>query len=225
MNESKIRANAGLNDRNTAQLLIVIDSIHPIIWRRVLVPWVWHLGQLHHVIQAAFGWCEMHSYEFQIGGLRYGDQNFAPDHDMSPRLCDEVTVRLCDFDRLPGTRFGYHYDFGDRWQHTITIERIVALEPTLRHATCIGGERARPPEDVGGAEGYASFLEAVKNPKHPNHASLIKWADCNFDPNWFDRDFTNKLLRNAFNQRTKRYRAQPRVKRRIPDEPTTPGSS
>ncbi|MDQ6672801.1 MAG: plasmid pRiA4b ORF-3 family protein [Chloroflexota bacterium] len=36
-------------------------------------PWTFHLGQLHHVIQAAFGWWDYHLHQFVIGGLRYGE--------------------------------------------------------------------------------------------------------------------------------------------------------
>ena len=32
-----------------------------------------HVGQLHHVIQAALGWRSSHPYGFHIGGLRCHD--------------------------------------------------------------------------------------------------------------------------------------------------------
>jgi hypothetical protein len=35
-----------------------------------------HLGQLHRVIQAAFGWWDCHLHEFRIGGLSYRDAEF-----------------------------------------------------------------------------------------------------------------------------------------------------
>ena len=38
---------------------------------------------------------------------------------------------------------------------------------------CIGGEENRPSEDVGGEGGYDEFLEAIRNPRHPEHQKMI----------------------------------------------------
>lgn len=37
------------------QLHVTLLDIEPAIWRQLVVPWRFHLGQRHHVIQAAFG--------------------------------------------------------------------------------------------------------------------------------------------------------------------------
>ena len=58
---------------NALQIRITLDAIEPAIWRRLVVPWTWHLGQLHLAIQAAFNWWNYHLHEFRIGSLRYGD--------------------------------------------------------------------------------------------------------------------------------------------------------
>lgn len=41
---------------------------------------------------------------------------------------------------------------------------------------------ACPPEDVGGLGGYFEFLEAVTNPHHEEHESMIEWYGGSFDP-------------------------------------------
>ncbi len=53
------------------QLRVTLLDIEPAIWRQLVVPWRFHLGQLHRVIQAAFGWWDDHLHEFTIGGLRF----------------------------------------------------------------------------------------------------------------------------------------------------------
>jgi len=42
------------------QMRVTLVDIEPAIWRRLVVPRGFHLGQLHHVIQAAFGWLDYH---------------------------------------------------------------------------------------------------------------------------------------------------------------------
>ena len=116
-------------DLNAVQLRVTLAEIEPLVWRRLVVPGTWHLGQLHLVIQAAFNWWNYHLHEFRVGGLRYGDLETDDDGGFSdsPRLLDEREVRLLDFGRDPGTAFTYLYAFGDGWHHQVEIEEH--LEP------------------------------------------------------------------------------------------------
>ena len=99
---------------NAVQLRITLEEIEPVVWRSVIVPINWHLGQFHLVIQAAFNWWNYHLHEFLIGRLRYGDpevEDFADDD--FPKTFDQTQVSLRDFSREAGARFTYNYDFGD----------------------------------------------------------------------------------------------------------------
>lgn len=60
---------------------------------------------------------------------------------------------------------------------------------------CGKGKRACPPEDVGGVWGYDTFLEAIKNPNHPEHEMYTEWGGDDFDPEAFDVDTVNEALR------------------------------
>jgi hypothetical protein len=64
-----------------------------------------------------------------------------------------------------------------------------------QYPACIQGERACPPEDVGGIGGYAYFLEAVQDPTHPEHDSYLEWIGGRFDPEAFDLEQVNRRLR------------------------------
>ena len=48
---------------------------------------------------------------------------------------------------------------------------------------------------VGGIWGYAELLEALASPDHPEHASMREWAGDDFDPEAFDLEAVNGMLR------------------------------
>ncbi|MBU2757517.1 plasmid pRiA4b ORF-3 family protein [Acidithiobacillus sp. BN09-2] len=90
----------------------------------------------------------------------------------------------------------YEYDFGDGWEHRITVEKIET--PTaipLRWATVTDGDRACPPEDVGGPWGYTKMLETLrKKPASMEAQEYRDWLDGIWDPELFDLEETNSLL-------------------------------
>lgn len=190
-----------------AQLKIVIEGIDPPIWRRLLVPRETVLGDLHHMIQAAFGWWDYHLHEFEIGGLRYGDPELLEDGSFEddPRVFDETGVRLYDF-VLDAPPFLDRYDFGDDWHHYIEIEKLLMREEDRKYPACIDGARSRPPEDVGGVGGYAEFLEAFHDPEHEEHKDMVRWAGRGFHPDKFDLEKTNKDVRLAVRRAQRRLR-------------------
>jgi hypothetical protein len=74
-----------------------------------------------------------------------------------------------------GSSFVYEYDFGDGWEHDVRVLKVSTVS-NVAHARCIAGERACPPEDCGGPGGYANLLEALADPKHEEHESLVMWS-------------------------------------------------
>jgi hypothetical protein len=187
-----------LQEPNAVQIRVALVGIEPAIWRRLVVPIGFHLGQLHRVIQTAFAWWDCHLHEFRIGGLSYRDAEVCePEFEGDVRSFDESTVRLLDFDRGEYFRFLHVYDFGEDWEHVIEFEQLLAPDPKPRTASCVDGARARPPEDAGGVKGYGDFLDIIADPKNPEHRDTKRWAGGHFDPEWFDREMTDKAVRNA----------------------------
>ncbi|TMM33022.1 MAG: plasmid pRiA4b ORF-3 family protein [Actinobacteria bacterium] len=176
--------------RQIFQIRISLADVTPEVWRRVAVPGGYTLDRLHRVIQYAMGWQNYHLHSFEIDGVQYGE----PDPDGELELRDELEVRL---DAVAGkdTRFIYTYDFGDWWEHEVSVETIYPAEPDVRYPLCMEGEGACPPEDVGGAYGYAGFLAALGDPAHPEHAAMAEWIGKRFDPHEFDPDRATTLLR------------------------------
>jgi hypothetical protein len=174
------------------RLSITLADVEPPVWRVVEVPDC-TLGELHDVIQVAMGWQESHMHQFILNKKYYGRPS--PD-DYGIDVQDEEGIRLSQiFTGKKKPRLVYEYDFGDSWQHEIRLERTLEPEPKVKYPRCVEGARACPPEDCGGAWGYADFLEAMADPKHENHRDMKEWIGGKFDPEKFSADKVNKELR------------------------------
>ncbi len=172
------------------QLKIQLLGVRPPIWRRVMVPGEMTLAQLHHVIQTAMGWTDSHLHEFEVGDARYG----VPDPDWgSGDVKDEARAKLFRMAK-EGEQVRYTYDFGDGWEHQVTVEKVLAADPGIRYPSCTGGRGACPPEDVGGAWGYQDFLAALNDPGHEDHEDRVEWMGRPFDPAEFDLAATDAAL-------------------------------
>jgi len=162
-------------------LRIELEGITPLIWRRLIVSDSLTLQQLHKAIQAVMGWKNYHLHEFNIGEDAYGE----PGEDGPEGVLAEKGVKLKDV--LTGvTQFIYQYDFGDDWQHRITLEQALPTQTRTKVALCTAGENATPPEDCGGPLSYPDLLQALANPSHPDHTDLREWIGAPFDPSTFD---------------------------------------
>jgi len=177
------------------QLKITLCRSKPPIWRRIVVPDC-SLDILHHAIQFAMGWSGSHLHDFKIGGERFmgrdpmgGFMDSGFDEDL-----DAAEYGLSDVVMSPKTKIQYQYDFGDSWDHVIVVEKILSSPPELplwgtgkkpQSFICLAGKGACPPEDCGGIWGYYNMLEALQNPKHPEHKDMKEWAG-DIDPDVFD---------------------------------------
>ncbi len=174
------------------RLKITLRDIHPPIWRSIEVAGNIRLDRLHLMFQAAMGWCNGHLHSFSIDGVDYGMHN--PDWDVDVE--NEKKFRLDDLVAMEKARFDYLYDFGDNWEHEVSVEKIAPAEQGVKYPRCLAGARACPPEDVGGIWGYENFLEAIRNPKHEEHAEYLEWVDGAFDSEAFDVEEKDADLKN-----------------------------
>jgi len=63
--------------------------------------------------------------------------------------------------------FTYEYDFGDSWQHEVSVQqRMVADEERNGWPMCLAGANACPSEDVGGITSYGEFFQVMSDPAH-----------------------------------------------------------
>ena len=169
------------------ELQVSIQDIRPAIWRRVRLPAEVTLGTLHDVLQIAFGWTNSHLHDFDINGITFGmvdveDERFIVNENAAPL---GAVARL-------GSRFTYLYDFGDSWEHEVTIERL--LKRGGDSIECLDGARACPPEDCGGPGGYGRMLEILADPDDEEYPSMKQWVPRGYDPEKFNILAVNKKL-------------------------------
>jgi hypothetical protein len=178
----RARTNAAADSVNAiATVRIELCHSDPLIWRQVEVPTSVTLKVLHDIIQAAMGWFDCHLWEFTVGQRKVGVPMAG---DWEPRL-DAGKIRLRDVLTSPTTVIDYTYDFGDGWEHRLTLTDIRAGEPGASYPRYVGGERNGPLEDCGGIPGFYAMLEALADPAHQDHADAKEWAD-DYDPNSLD---------------------------------------
>ncbi len=166
-----------------ACLKVTLDEVRPKVQRRIEVPLTIRLDRLHLVLQAALGWTNSHLYEIWAGGTGWG----MPDPDYGDGPLDARKARLADVLEDTGAMtLRYLYDFGDGWEHTVKVERVVEAVPGITYPRLLDASGRCPPEDVGGPWGYGDFLDAVSNPDHEEHAETVRWAGRDFDPKVVD---------------------------------------
>lgn len=172
---------------------VELAGSEPPIRRQVEVVGDTPLETLHYVIQSVFDWDDSHLHMFDTP---YGE--FAPPGNQTGHP-SERKVTLEQVAAGEGDTFTYRYDFGDDWEHEITVVAVTDRDPAASYPRCTGGERAAPPEDCGGVWGYANLLDAVADPTHPEHADQREWLGLDdpqtvFDPERFDADKVDRRL-------------------------------
>lgn len=177
---------------NTYQIRIELNGSQPKIWRRLLVPPDVTLSDLHKILQTAMGWTNSHLHQF------IKNQDFyvppAPGGELwDDSGIDYTGMTLNEFLVKKNETIEYEYDFGDGWNHEITLEKMVG-KTDGNLPVCIDGAMAGPPEDCGGIWGFEDFKEIMKNPKHPEYEDSLEWYGREFDPEAFDIDKVNEKL-------------------------------
>jgi hypothetical protein len=175
------------------QMKISLMDIRPPIWRRIEVRDDTRLDEFHYILQDIMGWTNSHIHEFLIGQRSYGDTSIDVDGDIR----NEKKYTLGKLISVEKTKFGYIYDFGDNWEHLITLEKILPAQTGKSYPICLTGKRACPPDDCGGVWGYEEILEILKDPSHPEYEDTIDWIGKDFDAEKFDLQAVNSALRSS----------------------------
>lgn len=182
-----------LRAEKAIQFKVALKYIRPTIWRRVVLPDNFTLGELHAVIQMAMGWQNCHMHAFRFGDVRYTSEQASESGEMG--MENEETVFLSRVVTGAKQKFEYEYDFGDSWLHEIVVEKTLPFDPQAKYPVCLAGARACPPEDCGSFPGYMSILEALKTPeKSDEQEELLEWLGDGYDPERFDVEAVNRRL-------------------------------
>ena len=80
-------------------------------------------------------------------------------------------------------KFHYIYDFGDQWDHLISVGTVEDLKIGEIYPKLLAANGICPSDDIGGIRHYYWALEIINDPNDENYEDTIDWFDNNFDPN------------------------------------------
>lgn len=159
---------------------------NPKVWREIVVNETITFHNFHKIIQTCMGWDDYHMYQFSPSG--YGsfpcmelktpdsDAEFSPISNLKKGYeltYDSSKAKLSDYFNTKGQKMTYIYDFGDDWNHVISLKKI--WPGTTDHPMLVAGEGKCPPEDCGGVWGFEELIETVNNPQHPEYEDMREW--------------------------------------------------
>ena len=137
-------------------------GVEPPIWRTFLLREAASFQELHVAIQKACGWGDRHLFSFRetakgpvIAGI--------PHYQSKESIPDATRTKVRSYYSKPGQSCVYQYDFGDCWEHELTLVEMASRSDHDRFIRKLtGGARAFPPEDCGGTWGYEMCV-AIRN--------------------------------------------------------------
>ena len=174
------------------QIKVTLKGVTPAIWRRVLLHCDIPLLKLHTILERTMGWAGGHLHQFRAGSVTFGTTSV---ESFGPPVVSERRASVAEALPGVGSRLTYDYDFGDGWEHTVVVEKVLDPAPGQKYPVCLAGQRRCPPEDCGGPGGYENLLAALAHPNDPEHADMEAWVGGSFDPGAFDIADVNRSLR------------------------------
>ncbi|NJC21590.1 hypothetical protein BJ994_000666 [Arthrobacter pigmenti] len=158
------------------QLHVELADSEPPIERTLVVPASIPLSDLHLCLQAAFGWENRHLYQFVVGDSFRGERTFS-DVEAAFELEVEDASRFTLGELVAGNeeRFVYEYDFGDQWDHLITVADNQPVP--YAHLECSTGNNRGPVEDSGGIHGYMNLSAALQKTHGEDALAASEWYE------------------------------------------------
>ncbi len=189
----------------------------PEVWRDIVIPSTMTFDDLHNAIQCVMGWENMHLYQFQDKRHMYENielcikEPMEGDEELSYKIIDSRKKTLGSYFNHLGAQLYYCYDLGDEWVHEITLEGRFNTDPVV---TCIDGEGACPPEDVGGPPMYQEMKRLFEEePGADVTFSYRDWLGLE-DEDWDEYEFSEEEAQRRLDVWYRQYHGR---KRRRPN--------
>ena len=189
--------------KHVFEFRISLKRIKPPIWRRIQVPEIYSFWDLHVAIQDSMGWLDCHLHRFQIKNPTVGvkevigipiDEGFEDEEPDEPGW----ELKIAPYFTFENPKADYLYDFGDGWEHSIRLERILPRDKKGAYPKCVGGKRACPPEDCGGVWAYEEIINGEAKDEESGEPYYPDFDPERFDPNQVIFDDPDKRWRVAF---------------------------
>ncbi len=169
---------------NLRKVTIKLNGTKPVVNRKLVVPDDMSLAVFHLLIQIVMPWENYHLYEFKAGYDRWREEldELGMDFGRAPNLiADECTIAGA-VKKTGENKFKYLYDFGDDWEHIISIGAIVNSDPDEIYPKLEEANGICPPEDCGGLGGYYHMLEVLNDSNHEEYEEMKEWIGNEFNP-------------------------------------------
>jgi hypothetical protein len=177
--------------RKTAyQFDIVLLDVTPRVWRTLQVL-DGTLDEFNLVLQIALGWKNFYPATFRCARTKYVVND--PYKAATGKDGREVTLKQL----LQGKRRRMTYTYGPDQAWRLAVELDSAFEPegTADFPFCLDGHGATPPDDLLGPSYYEDFILALNDTEHREHRHYLELCGGWYDPEAFDLEHTNYLLR------------------------------
>jgi hypothetical protein len=192
----------------TYRVRVELKETDPPTWRGLEIRSDVNLAEVHDILQVAFGWTDSHLHGFAAGPEFYSPE---AEHYLCPfdeeegehEGVPEAQVRLDEVLAEAGDTLTYVYDYGDDWDHLITLEAALPREDGAARVVCTDGQRDGPAEDCGGVPSY-ELIAATTDPTRPDQAAArLEFAEmfgdevdpAGFETTPFDIDEINAALK------------------------------
>lgn len=172
------------------------------ISRQLEVPSNIRLTTLADMLIYAMGWDGSHLNQFKAKGEFYEETDAETDafyEESGMRKNGQYEYSLRDLLSRKGNSIKWEYDFGDSWEHTVTLEKRRKKRADEEYKVrLLKAKGACPPEDCGGVPGYCHLLDVLANPKSPEYLMMKNWVDDDFDPKKFDIKEAQSIINEYF---------------------------
>lgn len=161
-----------------------IFDLPQLTWRRLAIPSTATIDLLHVALQEAFQWNDYHLHEFMTSrGERFGlpdsEEEILPPN-VPPLLPEPMFEVTALFESVPDTA-RYVYDFGDDWEHHLTLEAIIE-GAELQFPQVIASQGPSLPEDAGGVRGYLEKQKTLSKPRSADFEAISEWMEASIPP-------------------------------------------
>lgn len=192
-------------------LKIQLKNAHVKIIREIVVPECIRFDLLSSAILDAMGWGNSHMHQYVLARHRYIQEEIDEDFIFpGDEVLDEKKTFLNDIVSESFKKFVFEYDFGDGWDHAVSVKSFDYTKEIPQPIYCLKAVGTCPPENVGGVGGYAEFCEAIRDPKNKEYKSLREWAEIESDD---DIIWPDAVDLDAINRRLSRYSLAKKKKR------------
>lgn len=154
------------------EVLIELKDVYPKCLRKLIVDGGVNFEDFHTIIQICMGWNNSHLYEFQF----YDGTSIAGYKDEFGKQEDKLASMCLIEDYIyKENELTYVYDFGDNWEHSISIKEIES--DTVEVAKILFTQGACPPDDIGGSHGYYEHLNLYRKGMSEELMERMDWLD------------------------------------------------